>query len=66
MMSSSSGVFTGLILALFAILFMYVAYLAGQLSIIDSCEKASFFYSHGLTFECLPYTKGMLNERASR
>lgn len=36
-------------------------YEAGQGSIIKSCERTSFFYVGSKTFECLPYTKGMLD-----
>lgn len=41
-----------------------VSYEAGQKEIIASCDKISFFYvrvhGHNKTYECLPYTKRML------
>lgn len=52
---SSNGVLTRLVWIMAALVAIYIGYWAGQLSVIDSCEKASFFHSHGKVFECLPY-----------
>jgi hypothetical protein len=38
-----------------------ISYENGQESILHSCEHTSFFYLKDKTFECLPYTKGMLD-----
>lgn len=43
-----------------AVLGMAISYDAGQRSVIDSCERVSFFHRGSKTFECLPYVEGVV------
>jgi hypothetical protein len=48
------------IIALLVVLGLFFCYDYAQWQIMDSCEHASFFFYNKQEYECLPYTKGML------